>query len=153
MLVTSREPLQIEGEVLHRVPSLSIPSERPARAALSNGCSRSTRTKSVQLLVDRGRTQRPDFELTSENVDAVASVCRQLDGIPLAIELAASRLRSMSIEDLSARLDHQYGLLSTVATLHARHQTLTALFDSSYELLSGSRAATVRAPVGVRRRI
>ena len=120
------------------MPSLSIPVDEDQQSpGLSDDCEQ-VGADGVCAVAHRTAPapRRPDFELTAENVAQVVAVCRQLDGIPLAIELAASRLRSISIDDLSARLDQQYGLLSDRSRRRTpRHQTLTALLDWSYELL------------------
>jgi predicted ATPase/DNA-binding SARP family transcriptional activator len=138
VLATSREPLQLEQEVVYRVPSLSVPADGRALTT-EQQLEQASGEESVRLLVSRGRARNRSFELTARNVDAVVAVCRHLDGIPLAIELAASRLGSISVEDLSARLDHRHGLLVDRSRHYApRHQTLTALLDWSYELLSPS---------------
>jgi predicted ATPase/DNA-binding SARP family transcriptional activator len=135
VLATSREPLQREQELLYRVPSLSVPTTT-GHSLTPEAVQQIGAAESVQLFTTRARARRPDFELTVDNAAAVITVCRHLDGIPLAIELAASRLRSISIDDLSARLDHQYGLLTDPTRRRpARHQTLTALLDWSYQLL------------------
>ncbi len=131
VLATSREPLGIPGEHVHRVPSLSIPSEE------IDDLSVLADSEAVQLFVQRAAAQRPGFALDGENAAAVAHACRRLDGIPLAIELAAVRLRSMSIGDLNARLDRRMALLKGGSrTALPRQQTLQALIDWSYELLS-----------------
>ena len=91
----------------------------------------------VQLFVDRARVVRPEFELTDDNAAAVAEICRRLDGLPLAIELAAARLRLFSPEVLRDRLDDRLALLrSGPRDLPERQQTLRAAMDWSYELLS-----------------
>ena len=136
VLATSRETLLLEHETSYRVPSLSVP-EDDRRATSSQRLERAGAEESVRLLVTRGRARDHEFSLTPENLGAVVAVCRHLDGIPLAIELAASRLRTMSIDDLSARLDRQYGLLVDRSRRSTpRHQTVTALLDWSYDLLS-----------------
>jgi len=136
VLATSREPLQLEQEVLYRVPSLSTPPTDDHTRTPQQRLQQIAAAESVQLLAARARARRPDFELTADNIASVVTVCRHLDGIPLAIELAASRVRSLSIDDLSARLDQQYGLLIDRSRHRApRHQTLTALLDWSYEFL------------------
>ena len=131
VIATSREPLRIAGEHVYRVPSLSMPAEDadvPDELASS---------EAVQLFVERAAQQRAGFALTSENALAVGQVCRRLDGIPLAIELAAVRLRSMSVPDLNARLDHRLALLKAGArTALPRQQTLHALIDWSFQLLA-----------------
>jgi DNA-binding SARP family transcriptional activator len=111
VLATSREPLQLEQELVYRVPSLSVPTTA-GRSLTPEALQQIGAAQSVQLFTTRARARRPDFELTVDNAPAVITVCRHLDGIPLAMELAASRMRSISIDDLSARLDHQYGLLT-----------------------------------------
>jgi predicted ATPase/DNA-binding SARP family transcriptional activator len=136
VLATSRETLLLEHETSYRVPSLSVP-EDDRRATSSQRLERAGAEESVRLLVTRGRARDHEFSVTPENLGAVVAVCRHLDGIPLAIELAASRLRTMSIDDLSARLDRQYGLLVDRSRRSTpRHQTVTALLDWSYDLLS-----------------
>jgi non-specific serine/threonine protein kinase len=141
ILVTSRERLGVTGEVTYRVPSLSVPD--PRRDAEALAC------EAAQLFIDRARLQRPHFCVTSENVAAFASICRRLDGIPLAIELAAPRLRSMSVEELSQRLDHRFGLLTGGSRLALpRHQTLHSMIDWSFALLSDAeKAVLVRASI------
>jgi DNA-binding SARP family transcriptional activator len=103
---TSREALRIAGEQVYRVPSLSLPpadGREPARMADS---------EAVRLFVDRARQQRPEFALDSDNCDAVARLCRQLDGIPLAIELAAARVGAMPVGEIEKRLDQRFALLT-----------------------------------------
>jgi len=131
VLATSREPLRIAGEHVYRVPSLSTPSEQTHDLSALAG------SEAVQLFVERAAQQRAGFVLDIDNAVAVSRVCRRLDGIPLAIELAAVRLRSMSVADLDARLDHRLALLKDGSrTALPRQQTLLALIDWSYQLLS-----------------
>jgi predicted ATPase/serine/threonine protein kinase len=131
VIATSREPLHIRGEQIYRVPSLSTPSES------SQEPDDMEQFESVQLFVERARQQQREFELTTENAATVARVCRRLDGIPLAIELAAVRLRALSINDLDALLDRRFSLLKAgLRTVAPRQQTLLALIDWSYDLLS-----------------
>ena len=129
VLATSREGLALAGERIVAVPSLRVPAEGADAQEL-------TRIDAVRLFVERASATRPDFTLTDRNADAVAVLCRRLDGIPLAIELAAARVRSMSPEDLAARLDQRFKLLTqgSRAALE-RHQTLRNTIDWSYELL------------------
>lgn len=130
VLATSREPLRFAGEQVYRVPSLSTPqtSDDPAELAEADA---------VQLFLKRAAEQRCHFALNPSNAPAVARVCRRLDGIPLAIELAAVRLRSMTIDDLDARLDHRFALLTVGSrTAGPRQRTLQALIDWSYRLLT-----------------
>src|SRR5207244_7211858 len=93
--------------------------------------------EAIRLFVDRAITVQPHFLLTHENVAAVVQICWQLDGIPLAIELAAARIRALNVEEVAARLHDRFGLLvgGNQAAL-ARHQTLRAAVDWSYDLLS-----------------
>ncbi len=128
---TSREPLRIDGEIVYRVPPLSLPPEdtiEQADVAISGA---------VMLFVDRARLQLPSFALPGDDWSAVASICRRLDGMPLAIELATARLRSMSLAQLQDRLEHRFGLLTGGSrTALPRQQTLRALVDWSHDLLS-----------------
>jgi non-specific serine/threonine protein kinase len=132
ILATSREPLNVTGELTYRVPPLTIPeaTDHATPEALS-------RYESVRMFVERARLVRPHFSITADNTSSVTTICRRLDGIPLAIELAAPRLRSMSIEELSQRLDQRFALLTggSRAAL-PRHRTLRSLIDWSYDLLS-----------------
>jgi predicted ATPase/DNA-binding CsgD family transcriptional regulator len=130
IVATSCEPLGILGEQVYRVPPLAAPDEQTASGPVEG-------FESVQLLVDRARSVDPDFEINAGNRLAVAQLCQRLDGIPLAIELAASRLRSLSVAQLVERLDRRFDILtggSRVAI--ARQQTLRAVIDWSYELCS-----------------
>jgi predicted ATPase/DNA-binding CsgD family transcriptional regulator len=132
VLATSREPLGVAGEHVYRVPSLSLPTESELAAGETAllGC------ESIRLFLDRARAHQPAFRLEPGTAAAVASVCRQLDGIPLAIELAAARLRSLSIADIERRLDDRFKLLTGgYRSALPRHQTLRALIDWSYDLL------------------
>ena len=127
ILATSRESLALDGERVYRVPSLSLPQGVETDPSDAD---------SVQLFVERALDHRPDFTLTKENRDAVVSICRQLDGIPLAIELATARLSVMSVDDIEARLGQRFRLLSGSSRSGlARHQTLRALVDWSFDLL------------------
>jgi predicted ATPase/class 3 adenylate cyclase len=131
VLATSREALGIAGEQACHVRSLSVPAPGQAVAALDL-----SRFESVQLFVDRARLVRPEFELGPHNASALASLCRHLDGIPLAIELAAARVRSLSVEEIDGRLDQRFRLLTGGSrTALPRQQTLRSLIDWSYDLL------------------
>jgi len=137
LLVTSREKLEVAGESTYRVPSMSLP-DADARTSPEQ----LLETESVRLFLDRARLIRPHFSLTRENADAIAAICRRLDGIPLAIELAAGRLRAMPVEELSRRLDQRFSLLSGGSSgTQPRHRTLRALIDWSYDLLSPAEQA------------
>lgn len=131
VLVTSRAPLQLSGETLYRVPSLAMPSLRRLTPAALQQC------ESVRLFVERAMLHRPTFTLTAENAAPLAEVCTRLDGIPFAIELAAARMRVLSIEEISCRLDDRFRLLTGGnRTALPRQQTLRATLDWSYDLLS-----------------
>jgi len=107
ILATSRERLGMTGELTYRVPSLTVPGTNETSTP-----EMVSRYEGVRLFVDRAKLVRPDFHVTTENTAAVASICVRLDGMPLAIELAAPRLRSMSVEELSQRLDQRFALLT-----------------------------------------
>jgi predicted ATPase/DNA-binding winged helix-turn-helix (wHTH) protein len=131
VLVTSRERLGMAGELTYRVPSLTVPS--PGDNVASNAL---LAYEGVRLFVDRARLLRPDFSVTAENAASLASICYRLDGIPLAIELAAPRVRSMSVEELNQRLDQRFTLLTDGSrTELPRHRTLRSMIDWSYDLL------------------
>lgn len=133
VLATSREPLALQGELTWRVPSLAVPAEA------SHSPSELAGVPSVQLFVDRVGFARPAFVLTDANAAAVAEVCRRLDGIPLALELAAARVRAFSVQELAARLDERFRLLTGGRrTALPRQQTLRATLDWSYDLLTES---------------
>jgi len=132
ILATSREGLGIAGEVTYIIPSLSVPTrpELETAASLSH-------YEAVRLFVERAEFHRPDFAVTNQNAAAVASICFHLDGIPLAIELAAARTRSMSVEEINSKLDRRFRLLTGGSrTALPRQQTLRSLIDWSYNLLS-----------------
>jgi predicted ATPase/DNA-binding XRE family transcriptional regulator len=141
ILATSREALSIAGEALYLVPTLSIPD--PAQADLAT----LPQYEAVQLFVARAQTALPGFALTANNTSAVAQVCHQLDGIPLAIELAAARVKALRVEQIAARLaEHdQFHLLTAGSrTSLPRHQTLNALIDWSHDLLVESERVLFR---------
>lgn len=118
VLATSREPLGVPGELSWRIPALSLVDE------------------AVELFVDRARHARPDFTVTEQNSFAIAEICRRLDGMPLAIELAAARVSSLSVAHIVEHLDDRLRLLTGGArTALPRHQTLRASLDWSYDLL------------------
>jgi predicted ATPase/class 3 adenylate cyclase len=132
ILASSREALGVKGEQAWRVPSLSIPDIKhlPAIDQLAQ-------YEAVRLFIDRALLVQPHFLVTNENAPAIAKVCQRLDGIPLALELAAARLRTLSVEQIAARLDDSFRLLAGgTRTALPRQQTLRALIDWSYNLLS-----------------
>jgi predicted ATPase/class 3 adenylate cyclase len=135
MLVTSREALHVRGEHLFAVPPLSLPASGPGdRSAAALG-----RYEAVQLFVDRAQEVKPDFQLSDTNAAVVADICRRLDGLPLAIELATARLRLFTLEALRQRLDTRLKVLTSGARdLPARQQTLRATIEWSYQLLDAT---------------
>jgi predicted ATPase/class 3 adenylate cyclase/DNA-binding CsgD family transcriptional regulator len=131
LLVTSREPLGTSGEHVFRVPPLPVPPADLAAPGLL------ATYESVQLFTEHALMRRKGFALNDANAAAVAAVCVRLDGIPLALELAAARLGSLSVPEISSRLDHRFRLLTGGSrTALPRHQTLRALIDWSYDLLN-----------------
>ncbi|TAK25003.1 MAG: adenylate/guanylate cyclase domain-containing protein [Chloroflexota bacterium] len=140
IIATSRERLAVDGEQIYRVPSLGLPGEvedlRPARAL---------ECESVRLFVERARAVDPSFALTDKNVGAVAKICRRLDGIPLAIELAAARARSLAPHQIADRLDDRFRLLTGGARAGLpRQQTLRAMVDWSHDVLGAAEKAVFR---------
>lgn len=132
VLATSREPLRIAGETTYALSSLSFP-EHLSEVSLAD----LARSDAVSLFVERARAVQHDFELTAGNASAVAEICHRLDGIPLAIELAAARVRVLSVEGVAQRLDQRFRLLKVAdPTVPARQQTLEATIDWSYSLLN-----------------
>jgi predicted ATPase/class 3 adenylate cyclase len=139
VLVTSREALSIDGEATFQVPSLSLPAAGVARAAELETA------EAARLFLERARAVHPDFKLTAGNVTAVAEIVRRLDGIPLALELAAARLKVMPAEGIAARLNDRFRLLvGGRRTALPRQQTLQALIDWSWNLLEESEQILLR---------
>ena len=132
ILASSREALNIPGEQTYRIPSLSLPDpQRPQTAQTVS------QYEAVILFLQRAQAVQPSFIVTEANAPEVAQVCRRLDGIPLAIELAAARVRSLTVAQIMARLDDQFRLLTGGnRTALPRQQTLRALIDWSYDLLT-----------------
>lgn len=132
LLVTSREPLGITGEVVRRVPPLSVPEATlvPSAEAVAS-------FEAVQLFVDRAVAAEPRFALTDANAAAVIAICRRLEGIPLALELAAARLQALPVEQLRDRLEDRFRLLTGGSrTALPRQRTLRATVDWSHDLLT-----------------
>jgi predicted ATPase len=130
VLATSREALAIDGELLGPVGSLPVPDERTSAEDLAAA-------PSVRLFADRAAAVRPDFVVDAASAPVVADICRQLDGVPLAIELAAARVASLTVFEIAQRLDQRFRLLTGGRrTALERHQTLRAAVDWSYELLA-----------------
>ncbi len=139
-LVTSRAVLRLSGEHAYAVPPLALPDVRDVPTA-----ERLTKSAAVRLFVERARAARADFALTAETAPAVAELCRRLDGLPLALELAAARVRLLSPPDLLARLGRRLPLLTGGARdAPARHQTLRAAIEWSYDLLAPGEQALFR---------
>src|SRR5262249_6881541 len=139
VLTTSREPFGLPGEVVWRVPSLSLPPPGSIQAVDKETVAELMSYEAVRLFVERAVESRPDFSLSSANLRAAARICQQLDGIPLAIELAAARLKGLGIAQILDRLDDRFGLLTGGSrTALPRHQTLRATLDWSYDALSAA---------------
>jgi predicted ATPase len=145
LLATSREPLNIGAEMSWRVPSLTHPhvhaawDESPQSLPLTP--EKLLRFEAVVLFVGRAQMQKPGFTLTADNAPAVAQICSRLDGIPLALEMAAARVHVFTVEELAARLDGVFDvrfqlLTSGTRTAPLRHQTLRAMLEWSYKLLT-----------------
>ena len=132
ILTTSREALGIPGEWLYSVPALDMPKEH------SNvDVETISEFPALVLFAERARAARSDFALNAKNIRAVASICSQLDGLPLAIELIAARVKTLSLEQIAARLDDRFALLTSGSRIApSRQQTLRATLDWSYELLT-----------------
>jgi len=130
IIATSREPLRVPGEQTYPVLPLPVPDRADSLDALS-------RSTAVRLFVDRARLHRPSFSLDAHDASQVAELVARLEGIPLALELAAARIRSLTVGDINARLNDRYKLLTGGGrVLLERQQTLRALVDWSYDLLS-----------------
>jgi predicted ATPase/transcriptional regulator with XRE-family HTH domain len=131
-LLSSREALRVPGEHVWIVASLSLPEQESGHKA-----EELLQYEAIELFSLRAHEARPDFRLSEQNASSVAHICRQLDGIPLALELAAARTRSLTVEEIDSRLDQRFRLLTggNRAAL-PRQQTLRALMDWSYELLN-----------------
>lgn len=131
ILATSRETLRMSGEVTYRVPSLTVPDLTHLPPEYARGF------EALQLFVERAQASQPKFKLTYANVSAAIRLCRQLDGIPLAVELAAALMQTMTVEEIAAQLDKRLTLLwSGRRATESRHQTMRHALDWSYDLLS-----------------
>ncbi|MGH2406557.1 MAG: ATP-binding protein, partial [Candidatus Limnocylindrales bacterium] len=140
IVVTSREALGVPGEAILPIASLGTPD-----ASQSVRARDLVDVPAVRLFVDRARAVQPGFNVTDQNAAAVAQLTRRLDGIPLAIELAAARVRTLPVEQIAARLDDRFRLLTGGSrTSVARHQTLRATIDWSYDLLTEPERAVLR---------
>ncbi|HEY3976570.1 MAG TPA: BTAD domain-containing putative transcriptional regulator [Streptosporangiaceae bacterium] len=144
ILATSRAPLGVPGEVIWDVPPLEVPGPAagpdPAEIA---------RSPAVRLFAERAAAAAPGFALAADTAGAVAVLCRRLDGIPLALELAATRVRALGVHELVARVDDRFRLLGTgLRGAPARQQTLAAVIDWSWDLLTGAERAVLRRLAG-----
>ncbi len=140
VLASSREALGVKGEVSYPVPSLSLPNPKqlPTIEQLSQ-------YEAVRLFIDRALLVAPHFDVDKDNAPFIAQICYRLDGIPLAIELAAARVKMLSVEQISARLDDRFRLLTGGArTALPRQQTLRALIDWSYDILTENERLLLR---------
>jgi predicted ATPase/DNA-binding CsgD family transcriptional regulator len=139
VVATSREPMRIAAEAAWHVPPLAIP---PADSSAADDA---RRYDAVRLFAERAGAAAPGFALTDGNAAAVTAICRALDGLPLAIELAAAWVRALSAGQIQRRLDHRLALLTSgERTVPARHRTLRATFDWSYDLLSDAERVLLR---------
>ena len=137
IVATSREPLRVEGETTWRVPSMSTPGEGSAGSL--------TAYDAVRLFIDRATRARPNFAVNNNNAPAVASICQQLDGIPLAVELAAARVRVLTPEQIASGLSDRFHLLRGGSrTSLPRQQTLTASVEWSHDLLDEPERVVLR---------
>lgn len=135
ILATSREALNIPGEAIYAVPTLALPDTPQAI----------NQSEAVRLFVERATAAQPRFRLTPQNAELVLEICRRLDGLPLALELAAARTRAMSLEHIVARLNDRFRLLTGGSRVALpRQQTLQALVDWSYDLLSEAEKTLLR---------
>jgi predicted ATPase/DNA-binding winged helix-turn-helix (wHTH) protein len=138
LLATSREPLRVSGEYVYRVPPLDVPAEdnRDMQDVFRHGA--------VRLFVSRAHAAEPRYVAEGRVAAATAAICRRLDGIPLAIELAATRIVGFGVDGVAARLDDRFRLLTGGSRTLLRHQTMRATLDWSYELLSESERVVLR---------
>jgi len=139
VVATSREGLAIAGETVFPVPSLSVPDPATATAG------ELPQYEGVRLFVERAIAAAPGFRITDRNASAIAQICRRLDGIPLALELAAARVRALPVEQIATRLDDRFRLLTGSGRFTVpRHQTLRQTIDWSHDLLADDERAVFR---------
>ncbi|HZJ22825.1 MAG TPA: AAA family ATPase, partial [Anaerolineales bacterium] len=139
IIASSREALGINGETVYRVPSLNLPDPGKVTRETLEGF------ESIKLFVERAQAANPNFNLTDSNAASIIQICRRLDGIPLALELAAARIKVFSAEQIATRLDDRFRLLTGGSrTALPRQQTLRALIDWSHDMLSGEERALLR---------
>ena len=140
ILATSREPLGIGGEAVWQVPPMQVPGRQAPDSATAL-----LEIESVRLFWERARAVSPHFELTAQSAPSVLQICRELDGLPLAIELAAARVKLLSPAQIAARLNDRFSLLTGGSRLaEPRQQTLRAAIDWSYDLLDEAERAMLR---------
>jgi non-specific serine/threonine protein kinase len=140
IIASSREGLNVSGETTYRIPPLSLPD--PKQTATPESLSQ---YEAVRLFIERAQAAQPSFAVTNANAPAVAQICHRLDGIPYAIELAAAKVRALSVEQISARMDDRFRLLTGGSrTALPRQQTLRAMIDWSYDLLSPEEQTLLR---------
>ena len=140
ILSTSREPLGLSGERVWQVTPLPAPDPR-----LPQPIHEIEEYPAIHLFLDRARYLAPSFRLNAENATSVKTICHKLDGMPLAIELAAARVKQLGVDQLAVRLDDRFRLLSSGSrTAIPRQQTLRALIDWSYALLSDEEKVLLR---------
>ncbi|WP_204010682.1 BTAD domain-containing putative transcriptional regulator [Sphaerimonospora thailandensis] len=151
VLATTREALGVEGERLWMVPPLTLPEENAARApiqvagSVAGSTDRAAESSAVALFLDRVRAAEPDFPLDDTTIDAVVEICRRLDGLPLALELAATRVGAMGVHEVAARLADRFALLTVGRRgAPARQRTLRAVFDWSWDLLTEPERVVLR---------
>lgn len=138
VLTTSREPLHVPGETVYSVPPLET-------TELITSPDSAGQSEAVRLFVERAHSALPSFSITAENLSTIAQICSRLDGLPLAIELAAAWVRTLPVETIHARLDQAFQLLTTGSrSASPKHQTLRAALDRSYDLLSKPEQALFR---------
>ena len=141
LLATSREPLHVAAETVWQVPPLSVAPDGALAGAADDAC----RYEAIRLFADRAAACSPGFAAGPGNVAAIAEICRALDGIPLAIELAAARVRALSAEQIAGRLADRFGLLTTGdRTAPPRQRTLRAAIDWSFDLLTSHERVLLR---------
>jgi predicted ATPase/class 3 adenylate cyclase len=140
ILASSREPLNITGETIYTVPPLSVPGLDASSATDSI-----MQFEAVRLFVERAKAMQASFRHSDQDMPAIVEICRRLDGIPLALELAAARVRALSVEQIAARVNDRFRLLTTGdRTAQPRQQTLRAMIDWSYDLLTEKERTLLR---------
>lgn len=145
ILATSREQLGVAGEAVHRVPSMALPDISAGKDPTPEDLARIEQTEAVRLFVERARAAWSGFELTAQNAGALVRICHRVAGIPLALELAAARVRLLRVEEIAAHLDDGLGLLAGGGRgAVARHRTLQAAIDWSHDLLLDAERVLLR---------